>query len=65
MQKIPTVKPNEAAKLLNPDLLNLPLIPNEPMPTFTFPFFPSGIGRDALYEFNLNHVMAINKPIAV
>ena len=28
----------EAAKLLNPDLLHLPLTAHEPMPTFAFPF---------------------------
>ena len=30
----------ETAKLLNPDLVHLPLILHEAMPTFAFPFLP-------------------------
>jgi len=53
----------EAAKLLNPDLLHLPLTPHEPMPTFAFPFSPPEMNKGAIYEFCLNHVMAINDPM--
>jgi len=53
----------EAAKLLNPDLLHLPLTPHEPMPTFAFPFSPPEMNKGALYEFCLNHIMAIDKPM--
>ena len=38
----------EAAKLLNPDLLHLPLTQHEPMPTFAFPFSPPEMERGAL-----------------
>ena len=53
----------EAAKLLNPDLLHLPLTPHEPMPTFAFPFSPPEMNKGALYEFCLNHVMAVDDPM--
>ena len=54
----------EAAKLLNPDLLHLPLSSNEPMPTFAFPFSPPEMERGALYEFCFHHVMALNDPMS-
>ena len=56
---------NEAAKLLNPDLLHLPLTPHEPMPTFAFPFSPPEMDRGASYEFCLHHIMAIDDPLCV
>ena len=56
---------NEAAKLLNPDLLHLPLTPHEPMPTFAFPFSPPEMDRGASYEFCLHHIMAIDDPLSV
>ena len=55
---------NEAAKLLNPDLLHLPLTPHEPMPTFAFPFSPPEMDRGASYEFCLHHIMAIDDPLS-
>jgi hypothetical protein len=55
---------NEAAKLLNPDLLHLPLSPHEPMPTFAFPFSPPEMDRGASYEFCMHHIMAINDPLS-
>ena len=56
---------NEAAKLLNPDLLHLPLTPHEPMPTFAFPFSPPEMNRGASYEFCLHHIMAIDDPLCI
>ena len=55
---------NEAAKLLNPDLLHLPLTPHELMPTFAFPFSPPEMDRGASYEFCLHHIMAIDDPLS-
>lgn len=55
---------NESAKLLNPDLLHLPLTPHEPMPTFAFPFSPPEMERGASYEFCLHHIMAIDDPLS-
>ena len=54
----------EAAKLLNPDLLHLPLTQHEPMPTFAFPFSPPETERGALYEFCLHHIMSLEDPMS-
>ena len=54
----------EAAKLMNPDLLHLPLTPHEPLPTFAFPFSPPEMERGALYEFCLHHIMALDDPMS-
>ena len=55
---------NEAAKMLNPDLLHLPLTSHEPMPTFAFPFSPPEMDRGAIYEFCLHHIMTIDDPLS-
>ena len=55
---------NEAAKMLNPDLLHLPLTSHEPMPTFAFPFSPPEMDRGAIYEFCLHHTMALDNPLS-
>jgi hypothetical protein len=54
---------NEIAKIINPYLLHHPLTANEPTPTFAFPFSPAEILRGPLYEFCLNHVMALDDPM--
>ncbi|WP_114286469.1 acyclic terpene utilization AtuA family protein [Candidatus Halocynthiibacter alkanivorans] len=53
----------EIGKMLNPYLLHHPLIEDEPMPTFAFPFSPAEMQRGALYEFCLNHIMALDAPM--
>ncbi len=53
----------EIAKLLNPYLLHHPLIEDEPMPTFAFPFSPAESLRGQHYEFCLYHVMALDDPM--
>ena len=55
-------KANDSAKLLNPDLLHLPLRKNEPMPTFAFPFSPPEIDKGPLFEFCFHHVIEIDNP---
>ncbi len=55
---------NEAAKLLNPDLLHLPLTPHEPMPTFAFPFSPPEMDRGALFEFCFHHILTLDNPMS-
>ena len=54
---------NDIAKLLNPYLLHYALTPNEPMPTFAFPFSPPEMDRGGLHEFVLNHVMTLERPM--
>ena len=53
----------EAAKIVNPYLLHHALTEDEPMPTFAFPFSPAEMNRGPLYEFCLNHVMALDDPM--
>ncbi len=53
----------DIARALNPALLHLPLEDGEPMPTFAFPFSPAETERGAIYEFCLNHTMALDDPL--
>ncbi len=54
---------SEVAKILNPYLLHQPLTPDEPMPTFAFPFSPPEMARGEVYEFCLNHVLELKEPM--
>ena len=53
----------EIAKMLNPYLLHHPLVPEEPMPTFAFPFSPPEMSRGPAYAFCLHHVLALSDPM--
>lgn len=53
----------EIAKFCNPTLLHFPLNPDDPMPSFAFPFSPAEVELGRLYEFKLNHVVAIADPL--
>jgi len=53
----------EIAKLINPFLLHYPLSPDEPLPTFSFPYSPAHSQRGALYEFCMNHVIELARPM--
>ena len=55
---------DEIARLANPFLLHLPLTEDEPLPTFAFPYSPAQSSRGAVYEFALNHVLALEDPMA-
>lgn len=52
----------EIAKFCNPVLLHFPLHPTDPMPSFAFPFSPAEVELGRLYEFKLNHVVAVDSP---
>ncbi len=54
---------SEIAKLINPYVLHYPLTRDEELPTFAFPFSPAHSDRGPLYEFCLNHVMVLEKPM--
>lgn len=56
---------DELGKLINPFLLHYPLTDNEELPTFAFPFSPAQTNRGAIYEFCLNHILTIEKPMDV
>ncbi|HGG05747.1 MAG TPA: acyclic terpene utilization AtuA family protein, partial [Aliiroseovarius sp.] len=53
----------EIAKMLNPYLLHHPLTQGEEQPTFAFPFSPPEMGRGAVFEFCLNHVLELSDPM--
>ncbi len=57
------VRAEEIAKILNPYLLHHPLTQEEEQPTFAFLFSPPEIKRGQTYEFALNHVMTLDKPM--
>lgn len=54
----------EIGRLVNPHLLHYPLTEDEELPTFAFPHSPAQSDRGALYEFALNHVMALDDPMS-
>nr|WP_111298013.1 acyclic terpene utilization AtuA family protein [Paracoccus saliphilus] len=54
----------EIGKLINPFVLHYPLTDDEELPTFAFPYSPATTDRGALYEFALNHVMALEDPMS-
>ncbi|WP_265500772.1 acyclic terpene utilization AtuA family protein [Paracoccus beibuensis] len=54
----------EIGKLINPFVLHYPLTDDEELPTFAFPYSPATTDRGALYEFALNHVMALDDPMS-
>jgi hypothetical protein len=53
----------EIAKFCNPVLLHFPLNPEDPMPSFAFPFSPAEVELGRLYEFKLQHVVATDDPL--
>lgn len=53
---------NEIAKFCNPYLLHFPLNPDDPLPSFAFPFSPAEVVLGAQYEFKLNHVVHLDDP---
>lgn len=52
----------EVAMFANPLLLHFPLNPDDPMPSFAFPFSPAEVELGALYEFKLQHVVHVDDP---
>ena len=54
----------EIGRLINPFVLHYPLTEDEELPTFAFPFSPATTDRGALYEFALNHVLALEDPMS-
>ncbi|MCA0206123.1 MAG: DUF1446 domain-containing protein [Proteobacteria bacterium] len=54
----------EIGKLINPWVLHYPLTEDEELPTFAFPYSPATTDRGPLYEFALNHVMALEDPMS-
>ncbi len=55
----------EIAKLINPFLLHYPLSDNESLPTFAFPYSPAHSKRGELFNFCINHTIALSEPMDV
>lgn len=54
---------DEISRILNPLLLHHPLTTDEELPTFAFPFSPAHISRGKVYEFKLNHILSLQRPM--
>ncbi len=54
----------EIGRLINPFVLHYPLTEHEELPTFAFPYSPATSDRGPLYEFALNHLMALDDPMS-
>lgn len=55
----------EIAKYCNPVLLHFPLNPDDPLPSFAFPFSPAEVELGRHYEFKLNHIVHVDRPDAL
>ena len=55
----------QIAKTCNPYFFHMPLEMNAELPSYAFPFSPSEIERGQVFEFRLNHVVAIDDPLAL
>jgi hypothetical protein len=52
----------KVVKLANPYLLHMPLPGMDHLPSFAFLSSPAEIARGPLYEFLLQHVVAVDEP---
>ena len=53
----------EIAKLANPFMLHFPLSETGELPTFAFPYSPAETERGPVFEFLLNHALALDDPM--
>ena len=53
----------QIAKTCNPYFFHMPLDRDTPLPSYAFPFSPAEIERGQVYEFKLNHVIAVDHPL--
>lgn len=53
----------DIAKACNPVFFHLPMPGHKEMPSYAFPFSPAYIPRGPVYEFLLNHVVAVDDPL--
>jgi len=51
------------AKACNPYFFHFPLVRGKDLPSYGFAFSPAEIERGAVYEFHLNHVIAVDDPM--
>lgn len=55
----------EIVRWANPHLLHMPLLADDPVPSFAFPYSPAEVALGPSYAFVLNHVVAHSDPLAL
>ncbi len=55
----------QIAKTCNPYFFHMPLDLDAELPSYAFPFSPAEIERGQTFEFRLNHVVAVDDPLAL
>ncbi len=55
----------QIARTCNPLFFHMPLERESALPSYAFPFSPAEVERGAVHEFLLNHVIAIDDPLAL
>lgn len=55
----------QIAKTCNPYFFHMPLELGAELPSYAFPFSPAEIERGQTFEFRLNHVVAVDDPLAL
>jgi len=53
----------QIAKTCNPGFFHMPLDRDQELPSYAFPFSPAETERGQVYDFKLNHVIAVDDPI--
>jgi hypothetical protein len=53
----------DIARTCNPYFFHFPLVRGSELPSYAFAFSPAEIERGQVYEFKLNHVVAVDDPL--
>ncbi|MFA6116139.1 MAG: acyclic terpene utilization AtuA family protein [Sphingomonas sp.] len=53
----------QIAKTCNPGFFHMPLDMDQELPSYAFPFSPAETERGQVYDFKLNHVIAVDDPL--
>ncbi|GAA5236768.1 acyclic terpene utilization AtuA family protein [Verticiella sediminum] len=56
---------NAIAHACNPYFFHYPMVPNKELPSYGFAFSPADIPRGRIFEFKLNHVVAVDDPLSL
>jgi hypothetical protein len=54
---------SQIAKACNPYFFHFPIVRDEELPSYAFPFSPADTDRGPIYEFKLNHVVELDDPM--
>ena len=53
----------QIAKTCNPWFFHLPVVEDQELPSYGFPFSPAEVERGQIFEFKLNHVLSVAQPL--